>query len=25
VPAGAPMPLVNAPDLSALPQFLANG
>jgi 2-haloacid dehalogenase len=25
VPAGAPMPLVNAPDLSVLPQFLANG
>lgn len=25
VPAGAPMPLVNSPDLSALPQFLANG
>jgi 2-haloacid dehalogenase len=25
VPAGAPMPLVNAPDLSALPQVLANG
>jgi FMN phosphatase YigB (HAD superfamily) len=25
VPAGAPMPLVNAADLSVLPQFLANG
>lgn len=25
VPPGAPMPLVNAPDLRALPQFLANG